>query len=431
MRIDTHGQQIEVTPALRDYVESKLARLARHFDQPLDVRTQLSLDKPDHCAEATVNIAGRTLHADADRASNMYAAIDLLADKLDRLLMKHKEKLVDHHRGERPPAATSADARTAMPLPRRCSPPTASSCSSKPGDRDARARRRCAPARRRIACDDAGDRRQPARSANASAAPAIGHGVAIPHGRTNAFDDARGAFLRLRASGRLRRQPTANRSTWCSRWPCPNTSRSSTCSCCRELAEHFADAGFRDALRDAPDVDGAAHGAARTRRRACAKRRAPHDAADQRAGTVRPATASGWACAGSPANAARTRVLEAVDTVARRPSLAGYLNIIYPNKVQILGTEELAWLDGLDSRQRWETIEKIMQTPPAGAGDQQGPARVPKTCARPPRNPTRRCGSRRSAATSCSTTCNTTWRARWRRASRCTACSWRSTRSAC
>lgn len=58
------------------------------------------------------------------------------------------------------------------------------------------------------------------------------------------------------------------------------------------------------------------------------------------------------------------RVLEAVDTVARRPSLAGYLNAIYPNKVQILGSEELAWLDGLDSRLRWETIEKIIQYRP-------------------------------------------------------------------
>jgi HPr kinase/phosphorylase len=58
------------------------------------------------------------------------------------------------------------------------------------------------------------------------------------------------------------------------------------------------------------------------------------------------------------------RVLESVETVARRPSLAGYLNIIYPNKVQILGTEELTWLDALDSRQRWETIEKIMQFRP-------------------------------------------------------------------
>ncbi len=60
----------------------------------------------------------------------------------------------------------------------------------------------------------------------------------------------------------------------------------------------------------------------------------------------------------------QSRVLEAVETVARRPSLAGYLNIIYPNKVQILGTEELAWLDALDSRQRWEIIERLMQFRP-------------------------------------------------------------------
>ena len=55
--------------------------------------------KPDHRAEATVTISGRTLHCDAS-GIDMYAAIDLLADKLDRLLMKHKGKLVDHHRGE-------------------------------------------------------------------------------------------------------------------------------------------------------------------------------------------------------------------------------------------------------------------------------------------------------------------------------------------
>jgi HPr kinase/phosphorylase len=59
-----------------------------------------------------------------------------------------------------------------------------------------------------------------------------------------------------------------------------------------------------------------------------------------------------------------SRVLESVDTIARRPSLAGYLNTIYPNKVQILGTEELAWLDSLDARQRWETIQRIVQYRP-------------------------------------------------------------------
>ncbi len=59
-------------------------------------------------------------------------------------------------------------------------------------------------------------------------------------------------------------------------------------------------------------------------------------------------------------------MLEARETLARRPSLAGYLNVIYPNKVQILGSEELAWLDGLDARHRWETIEKIIQFRPLG-----------------------------------------------------------------
>lgn len=94
MRIETHGQQIDVTPAMRDYVDSKLARLGRHFDQPLDVRALLSVDKTQHRAEGTVNFAGGALHADADGV-DVYAAIDLLADKLDRLLVKHKEKHVD------------------------------------------------------------------------------------------------------------------------------------------------------------------------------------------------------------------------------------------------------------------------------------------------------------------------------------------------
>ena len=99
MRIETHGQQIEVTPALRDYVQAKLARLERHFDQPIDARVLLGVEKTDQRAEATVNVSGRTLHADAS-GQDMYAAIDLLADKLDRLLLKHRKKIVDHHRGE-------------------------------------------------------------------------------------------------------------------------------------------------------------------------------------------------------------------------------------------------------------------------------------------------------------------------------------------
>ncbi|MBB3277718.1 MULTISPECIES: ribosome-associated translation inhibitor RaiA [unclassified Pseudoxanthomonas] len=100
MRIETYGHEIEVTPALREYVETKLKRLERHFDQPFEVRTQLCTRKPDYVAEATVSLAGRTLHADAG-AQTMYAAIDILADKLDRLLVKHKEKKTDVQRGLR------------------------------------------------------------------------------------------------------------------------------------------------------------------------------------------------------------------------------------------------------------------------------------------------------------------------------------------
>ena len=97
MRIETYGHEIEVTPALREYVETKLKRLERHFEQPFEVRTQLGTRKPDYLAEATVNIAGRTLHADAG-AQPMYAAIDILPDNLNRLPVKHKEKRTDVQR---------------------------------------------------------------------------------------------------------------------------------------------------------------------------------------------------------------------------------------------------------------------------------------------------------------------------------------------
>jgi putative sigma-54 modulation protein len=99
MQIETYGHDIDVTPALREYVDSKLQRLGRHLERPFDVRVQLSLDKPHHKAEANLVLAGKAMHADAS-AIDMYAAIDLLADKLDRLVIKQKEKTKDHHRGE-------------------------------------------------------------------------------------------------------------------------------------------------------------------------------------------------------------------------------------------------------------------------------------------------------------------------------------------
>ena len=97
MRIDISGHQIDVTPALRDYVNDKLARVTRHYDHHAEARVLLSVDKLEQRAEATIGTPGKTLHADAV-APDMYAAIDLLADKLDRLLIKHKEKLSSYPR---------------------------------------------------------------------------------------------------------------------------------------------------------------------------------------------------------------------------------------------------------------------------------------------------------------------------------------------
>ena len=99
MRIEISGHQMEITAALRDYCQEKMGKLAQHFDQHLDTRMILSVDKLEHKAEATVHTPGKTLFADS-LAADMYAAIDLLADKLDRLVIKQKEMLKNHHRGE-------------------------------------------------------------------------------------------------------------------------------------------------------------------------------------------------------------------------------------------------------------------------------------------------------------------------------------------
>lgn len=104
MQINITGHQMNVTPALRDYLNSKMDRIVRHFDNLTDVHFILSVDKLEHKAEGTLNTAGKTLFADAS-AEDMYAAIDMLSDKLDRQVRKHKEKLTNHHRGDNRDAA--------------------------------------------------------------------------------------------------------------------------------------------------------------------------------------------------------------------------------------------------------------------------------------------------------------------------------------
>lgn len=96
MQLTLTGHHIEVTPALKGYVEKKIDRVLRHFEQVIDVHCVLTVEKLEHRAEATLGVSGAVIHADAIHG-DMYAAIDALVDKLDRRLRKHKEKLTDHH----------------------------------------------------------------------------------------------------------------------------------------------------------------------------------------------------------------------------------------------------------------------------------------------------------------------------------------------
>jgi putative sigma-54 modulation protein len=96
MQLNVSGHHVEVTEAMRGYVESKIERLERHFDIVSNVHCILTVEKLRHKAEAKVNVNGGTIYAD-NTEEDMYAAIDGLVDKLDRRVRKHKEKLVDHH----------------------------------------------------------------------------------------------------------------------------------------------------------------------------------------------------------------------------------------------------------------------------------------------------------------------------------------------
>ena len=99
MQINVTGHHIEVTDAIRNYVETKFERMERHFDHVTAIHVILAIEKQRQRAEAKMHVAGSHLFADAEH-DDMYAAIDALVDKLDRQLLKHKDKITDHHRGD-------------------------------------------------------------------------------------------------------------------------------------------------------------------------------------------------------------------------------------------------------------------------------------------------------------------------------------------
>ena len=98
MQLSISGHHIDVTDSLRSYVEEKLSRLERHYDHITNAHVILSVEKLKQRAEATVHISGADVFADAD-CEDLYAAIDKLADKLDRQILKHKEKVQDRYHG--------------------------------------------------------------------------------------------------------------------------------------------------------------------------------------------------------------------------------------------------------------------------------------------------------------------------------------------
>ena len=99
MQINLTGHHIDITPSLRNYVESKFERLERHFDNMTNTHVILTVEKDRQKAEATINVNRGQLFAESEH-EDMYAAIDSLVDKLDRQVKKHKEKLTNHHRSK-------------------------------------------------------------------------------------------------------------------------------------------------------------------------------------------------------------------------------------------------------------------------------------------------------------------------------------------
>ena len=100
MRINVRGSHIEVTDALRGYVERKLSRLEKYFESPptSEVQVTLSVVRDLQTIEVTIPLQGILLRAE-ERNGDMYASIDSLVDKLDRQILKHKEKNASYRNG--------------------------------------------------------------------------------------------------------------------------------------------------------------------------------------------------------------------------------------------------------------------------------------------------------------------------------------------
>jgi putative sigma-54 modulation protein len=118
MNLNLTGHHLTITPAIRDYVVAKLDRVVRHFDHVIDVNVVVTVDKLQQKIEANLHTRGKDIHAEAIDA-DLYAAIDALADKLDRQVLKHKEKRDDwrHEPNNVKRDAADAESKPAPPPP--------------------------------------------------------------------------------------------------------------------------------------------------------------------------------------------------------------------------------------------------------------------------------------------------------------------------
>ena len=127
MNLYLTGHHLEITPAIRDYVTAKLDRVTRHFDDVIDVNVVMGVDKLRHKVEVNLHTRGKDIHVEAI-APDMYAAIDALVDKLDRQVLKHKEKRALHrHEGAAIKRDLDATEVQSTPLPGASSVPGTSS----------------------------------------------------------------------------------------------------------------------------------------------------------------------------------------------------------------------------------------------------------------------------------------------------------------
>jgi putative sigma-54 modulation protein len=95
MQINLTCRHVDATESLKEYVDTKFAKLERHFDHINNVHVILDVEKLVQKAEAKMNVSGGELFATSEH-NDMYAAIDSLIDKLDRQVIKHKEKMTRH-----------------------------------------------------------------------------------------------------------------------------------------------------------------------------------------------------------------------------------------------------------------------------------------------------------------------------------------------